>query len=122
MNGVAHALGNLTRIITKGTTPTTLGFNFVEDGIPFVRAQNLRDGTVDPDIDPLFISEDTHRALPRSIIAPGDVLISIAGAIGRVVTVLTSSLDMNCSQRFAIVKPKPDLPNPFLRHSCPSAE
>jgi type I restriction enzyme S subunit len=122
MNGGAHALGNLTKVITKGTTPTTLGFNFVEHGIPFVRAQNLRDGTVDPEIDPLFITEDTHRALARSMIAPGDVLISIAGTIGRVGVVPSTAIEMNCNQAVAIVRPKAELHNRFLFHWLQSAE
>jgi type I restriction enzyme, S subunit len=107
-------LAEVSHLITKGTTPTTLGFDFTDCGIPFVRAQSIQDGSVDPTADPLFISEETHRVLARSQIAPDDVLISIAGTIGRVGIVPIGSPAMNCNQAVAIVRPTPEIYGRYL--------
>lgn len=39
-------LGEEAEVITKGTTPTTLGKAFVENGIPFLRVQNILNGSI----------------------------------------------------------------------------
>ncbi len=103
-------------VITKGTTPTTLGHEFTESGVPFLRVQNIGGGTVTLDQNTLFIDESTHRILERSQICPGDVLVSIAGTIGRVGVVPEDVPPLNCNQAVAIVRPKKDIHRPFLRH------
>lgn len=101
-------------LITKGTTPTSLGHAFADRGIPFLRAQNLVGGTISVDADPMFISTDTHEALRRSIIQPNDVLISIAGTIGRAAVVPSEAEEMNCNQAVAIVRPSDKFNRRFL--------
>lgn len=97
-------LGDLADLITKGTTPTTLGLEFSDSGYPFLRVQNIKDGRVDLGTDALFISSQTHRALARSVVRPHDLLISIAGTIGRVAEVPESAPEMNCNQAVAIIR------------------
>ncbi len=41
------ALESLCQIVTKGTTPKTLGRSYAKRGIPFLRAENLQGGAVD---------------------------------------------------------------------------
>ncbi len=101
---VSAQLGELAALVTKGTTPTSVGFSFAESGIPFLRVQDLVDGTVDVSAVPLFIGSDADHALRRSRIKPGDVLISIAGTIGRCAIVPTDAPAMNCNQAVAIVR------------------
>ena len=96
-------LGQLCHVVTKGTTPTSLGFDFSEVGIPFLRIQNLNNRTVELD-DVLYISEQTHKALSRSIIRPKDFLITIAGTIGRVAIVPDEFPESNCNQAIAILR------------------
>lgn len=103
-------------LITKGTTPTTLGYAFSDSGVPFLRAQNLVDGSVSVEADPLFISESTHRALGRSKIKADDLLISIAGTIGRASLVPSNAPEMNCNQAVAIVRPSERVDRRFLLH------
>lgn len=103
-------------VITKGTTPTTLGHAFTDKGVPFLRAQNLVGGTVSVEADPLFISEDTHGALKRSVIKGDDVLISIAGTIGRASIVPKDAPEMNCNQAVAIVRPSERIDRRFMLH------
>ena len=105
----------LTQKVTKGTTPTTLGMEYVDEGIPFVRVQNLVDGRVDFSREALFIDRETHAALGRSQIHHGDVLISIAGTIGRAAVVRSTSA-LNCNQAVAIVRPQEEVDPDFLLH------
>lgn len=96
-------LGTLCSVVTKGTTPTTLGMSFEEDGVPFLRVQNISNFTVSLD-DILFISQSTHDSLERSKIKPGDFLITIAGTIGRTAIVPDDFPESNCNQAVAILR------------------
>lgn len=108
-------LADLSEVITKGTTPTTLGYDFTEIGVRFLRVQNIDGGRVNFERDTLFIDERTHAALSRSQIQPGDVLVSIAGTIGRAGVVPLDAPPLNCNQAVAIVRPKPLMSRRYLR-------
>ncbi|MCS0437179.1 restriction endonuclease subunit S [Vibrio diabolicus] len=97
------ALGDLCHTVTKGTTPTSIGYDFASEGIPFLRIQNLRDNSVNLD-DVLYIASSTHQALKRSTIKAGDVLITIAGTIGRTAIVPSDFPECNCNQAVAIIR------------------
>jgi type I restriction enzyme, S subunit len=116
MNWPKIKLADASDVITKGTTPTTMGFDFREVGIPFIRVQNLIDGTVSHNTDPLFISAETHKILKRSKIHPNDVLVSIAGTIGRVAIVPANAPEMNCNQAVAIMRPNAAIDRRYLLH------
>lgn len=124
MNARAVTLGEYTERVTKGTTPTTLGFSFTDSGIPLLRAQNLREDRIDFTEDVLYIARDTHLALARSQIRPGDVLTTIAGTIGRTVIVPGDAPEANCNQAIAIITPKANLHGQYLRYwlSSPAAQ
>ena len=75
-----YLLRDLCFIITKGTTPSTIGFSFTNEGINFIKSEQL---TNQRNIDYQkinYISEDAHARLSRSILQENDILISIAGA------------------------------------------
>lgn len=36
-----QSIGGMSDVVTKGTTPTTLGFEFVSAGVRFVKAENI---------------------------------------------------------------------------------
>jgi type I restriction enzyme S subunit len=108
------ALGQHAIRVTKGTTPTTLGYSFADSGIPLLRVQNLRGDHIDFAEDVLYVSEETHRALSRSQIRPGDVLTTIAGTIGRTVVVPANAPDANCNQAVAIITPRESLNSVYL--------
>lgn len=107
--------------VTKGTTPTTLGKTFSETGVPFLRAENLQNGTIDLSQGSLFIDEETDELLSRSRIRENDVLISIAGTIGRMAVTPSSTGHMNCNQAVAIVRPLGKVIPVFLMHCLASA-
>ncbi len=97
-------LRSYTTLITKGTTPTSVGLAFSGSGIPFLRVQNLAGGTIRFSEGDLFIDQAAHTALRRSHIRRGDLLVSIAGTIGRCAIVPPDAADMNCNQAVAIVR------------------
>jgi type I restriction enzyme, S subunit len=108
-------LGELAETITKGTTPTSLGMNFAEGGIAFLRVQNIEHGKVFFEKETLHIDEKTHRILKRSQIRARDILVTIAGSIGRAAIVPDNAPDLNCNQAVAIVRIQDKVFHPYLR-------
>jgi type I restriction enzyme S subunit len=98
------SLGDLVSTVTKGTTPQTLGRPYTVEGIPFLRAENLQGGRLVVDGGTLRIDQETHRLLARSVIRPNDVLLSIAGTIGRASIVGEDAAEMNCNQAVGIIR------------------
>lgn len=105
-------LKNLTTRITKGTTPTTMGFDFVDYGINFIKAEALN-GDSELDMQSFaYINDTAHNKLKRSILEKDDVLLTIAGVnIGKVGIVKQKHLPANTNQAVGIVRLKPDLAN-----------
>ena len=96
-------LGDICSVVTKGTTPTSLGFEFTKSGIPFLRIQNISDYSVSLS-EVLYIDDETHLALGRSKILSGDFLITIAGTVGKVAIVPDDINECNCNQAIAILR------------------
>ena len=71
-------LGDIATVITKGTTPTTLGFSFQDEGINFVKIESVSEnGTfISEKFD--HISDECHKNLKRSQLQENDILFSIA--------------------------------------------
>jgi type I restriction enzyme S subunit len=110
-------LGDAASIITKGTTPTTSGYQYIEEGIPFIKVENIIDNRVAINSVSQFISEDAHAALARSQFVEDDVLFSIAGTIGKTALVKKEYLPCNTNQAVAIIRGTNDLLVPdFLNY------
>ena len=58
-------LGDICTCITKGTTPTTVGFSFVEEGVNFVKVESFVDGKIDS-TKLTHITYECNLALSRS--------------------------------------------------------
>ncbi|WKZ52361.1 MAG: restriction endonuclease subunit S [Anaerolineales bacterium] len=102
-------LGEISEVISKGTTPTTHGVAFLDSGIPFLRAEDVVGGAVDVNSVKYYIDEKTHnKLLSRSQLQPGDFLITIAGSLGRVGYVPLNAPPLNCNQAVAFVRLKPN--------------
>ena len=97
-------LSDLATVITKGTTPTSLGFAFQNEGINFVKIESVDDnGTfIFEKFD--HISDGCHEKLKRSQLQENDILFSIAGAIGRTAIVTKDILPANTNQALAIIR------------------
>ena len=98
-------LGDVTSIITKGTTPTTLGKQFTNEGINFIKVQSIDEQGDILDDKLTNIDDETHELLKRSQLQESDILFSIAGAIGRVATVPKRFLPANTNQALAVIRP-----------------
>ncbi len=99
--------------ITKGTTPTTMGRPFVEEGINFIKAEALNGDTNLDESGFAFIDEETHQLLQRSILEENDVLVTIAGAnTGKCGFVRESDLPANTNQAVGIVRINHELAKP----------
>ena len=97
-------LGDIATVITKGTTPTSIGFNFQNDGINFVKIESIDENGnfVYNKFD--HISNECNEKLKRSQLQENDILFSIAGAIGRTAIVTKDILPANTNQALAIIR------------------
>jgi type I restriction enzyme, S subunit len=99
-------LKNECELITKGTTPTSLGKNFSTHGINFIKIESLTDeGYIIRD-KLAFIDKGTHNLLRRSQLKDKDILFSIAGALGRTALVKHDILPANTNQALALIRLK----------------
>jgi len=90
-------------LVTKGTTPTSIGLNFTDSGILFVKIESIVNNKIDKNMC-AFISSDTNLALSRSVLKENDILVSIAGALGRCAKVGNDILPANTNQALAIIR------------------
>jgi len=97
-------LRTLCDLITKGTTPTSVGHEFKNSGINFIKIESLEaDGKLIKE-KLGFIDADAHAKLFRSQLKLYDLLFSIAGALGRVAIVTDEFLPANTNQALAIIR------------------
>ncbi len=97
-------LGDVCELITKGTTPTSLGFQFVDSGVNFIKVESLTEaGEIVPQ-KVAYITKECHEALRRSQLKENDILFSIAGALGRIGIVGREIVPANTNQALAIVR------------------
>ena len=98
-------LGHLATKFGSGITPRGGATVYQEDGIPFLRSQNihfdgLRLGKV------ARIAPSLHQELSGSHVKPGDVLLNITGAsIGRACSIPDSFAEGNVNQHVCIIRP-----------------
>ena len=97
-------LDEICSTITKGTTPTTLKRSFVDYGVPFVKVESLTDSHQIDTNKLAFIDAETHEMLQRSKLKYKDLLISIAGTIGRFALVPKALPQANTNQAVALVR------------------
>ena len=111
-------LGDLCEVITKGTTPTSLGFKFIDKGVNFIKVESISDNGNFIKNKFAYINEDCNTALMRSQLQAGDILFSIAGALGRTAIVTEEILPANTNQALAIIRIKKDIKvdKKFLLH------
>lgn len=108
-------LKNVSKIISKGTTPSTIGSETTEEGeIRFLRAENLYENkiTVTPTF---YIDKETDEFLFRSRLETNDVLLVIAGAtLGRTGIVTEDILPANTNQAVCFIRPENVFPEFLL--------
>jgi type I restriction enzyme S subunit len=99
-------LKHFTHVVSKGTTPTTIGKVFLDEGIRFIKAENISNGRVANE-PATFIDASTNEFLKRSILYAYDVLMVIAGATtGKVGIIDYNQLPANTNQAVAFIRQK----------------
>ena len=96
---------SIAALVTKGTTPRGGNVAYSDIGVGFLRAENVA-GLDQLDLSKLnHIDEATHTGfLKRSILEADDVLITIAGTLGRTAIVKEENLPLNANQAVAIIR------------------
>src|SRR6202166_2713536 len=98
-------VAEITLVVTKGTTPTTLGRQFTDGGVNFIKAEALNG---DSGLDMAGVSnidDEIHELLKGSVLQEEDVLVTIAGAnVGKCGYVKAEHLPANSNQAVAIVR------------------
>lgn len=97
-------LQEISWLITKGSTPTSYGYQYTESGIRFVKVENIEKSRITTNGKSQFIDLATHNFLERSKLMEGDILFSIAGTIGRTGIVRKEDLPANTNQALAIIR------------------
>ena len=106
--------------VGSGSTPRGGGDVYSDNGIPFLRSQNVHfDGLHLEGV--VFISEEIHQNMNNTIVKHGDVLLNITGgSIGRSCVVDTHE-EMNVNQHVSILRTKESLINFYLNYCLVSS-
>lgn len=95
----AVPLRTLVRLVTKGETPLWRGDDYQQEGIPFLRAQNISpDGIIG---DTLRIEQAVDHRMKRSQLFGGEILYTMAGTIGIACIYLPENGRANINQAIA---------------------
>jgi type I restriction enzyme S subunit len=99
-------LSEISELITKGTTPTTNGYTYLNEGVNFVKVESIHaNGSFIPRMF-AHVGEDCHNSFKRSQLKSDDILFTIAGALGRSTLVTDDILPANTNQAVAIIRLK----------------
>jgi type I restriction enzyme, S subunit len=98
------SLKEIATVITKGTTPTSLGHKFTPSGINFLKVESLNENGGFIKSKFAFIDSACHEILKRSQLVDGDVLVSIAGALGRTAIVTADICPANVNQALSLIR------------------
>ena len=111
-------LKELCNVITKGTTPTTLGKSFTTYGINYIKAESITNYHAIDLKKIAFIDETTNQKLKRSILKEGDIIFTIAGTLGRFSLIDKKILPANTNQAIAIIRANREKISSNYLYSC----
>ena len=98
-------VGKLAARVTVGHVGPTKG-KYVPEGVPFLRSQNVRADYFDPS-GLVYISPHFHRALAKSVLSPGDVVIVRSGVNRGMACVVPEFLgEANCADLVIVQRPE----------------
>ena len=121
-------LGDLTTKISSGSTPKGGNKNYVDQGIVFLRSQNVWRNRIELD-DVVYIDDATHEKMKKSSLKHGDILITKTGRIntensslGRAAMFLGEDDSANVNGHVYLVRPKPDVLKEFVLYIMTTPE
>ena len=98
---------DLSNIISKGTTPSTMGGELIDKGVRFLKAENIGKSEYVKLTPEFYISEQVNDQLARSKLEENDVLVIIAGATTGMASILQKELlPCNTNQAVSFIRPK----------------
>ena len=113
VKGGINLQDSLIKNITYGHTPSGGKNTYTDKGILFIRSGQLNDFFLDL-TDKVYISENTHRKMQRSVIKGRDVLVATVGAtIGAVAITPEIIKEANCNQAVGILRTDEKRLNPY---------
>lgn len=77
---------------------------YVADGVPFLRSQNVRENRFDPS-GLVYISREFHERLSKSRLQPGDLVIVRSGSVGTACVVPETLPEANCADLVVVQRP-----------------
>ena len=120
-NWIWVRLGELTKVITKGSSPKWQGVNYTdaENGILFVTSENVGNGKMLFE-NRKYVQKQFNEIHPASILQKGDILTNIVGAsIGRTAIFDEDTNTANTNQAVCIIRLiNQDIADYILRYLC----
>jgi len=127
-NWKVEQLKNLSTKISSGSTPVGGSKVYVEEGIPFLRSQNVWRRRLELD-DVVYIDEVTHRKMNKTSLKNKDILITKTGRIntensslGRAAMFLGEDDSANINGHVYLIRPKPEAMNEFILYIITTKE
>ena len=97
-------VGQVTFLVTKGSSPKWQGFSYVDKGILFLRSQNVVWGDINLS-DIACLPKAFNEKQKKSILKKGDVLLNLVGAsIGRAAIASDELEGANMNQAVALIR------------------
>ncbi|MFA9187698.1 restriction endonuclease subunit S [Flavobacterium magnesitis] len=97
-------LGEVTSKINSGKTPLGGDAVYTNEGILFIRSQNVNNDKLELE-NPVFIPEEINKGMKNSIVHPNDILLNITGAsLGRSCVVPEEFNIGNVNQHVCIIR------------------
>jgi type I restriction enzyme S subunit len=91
-------------LITKGTTPSNIGEDYSDSSeVRFLKGEDINDGEILVE-GKTFISKEVDEKLKRSQLKAGDLLVVIAGTLGKSAIVKNEILPANTNQAISLVR------------------
>jgi type I restriction enzyme S subunit len=78
---------------------------YIEEGIPFLRSQNVRENRFDPE-GLQFICQEFHKKLSKSSLQPGDLVVVRSGSVGVACVIPETLKEANCSDLVIVKQPQ----------------
>ena len=96
----------LSSIISKGTTPSTIGEEVIDSGdVRYIKSENIVDGNLKTEPE-FYISKGTNELIKRSKLKELDILVVIAGAmVGKTAVMQADFLPANTNQAVSFIRP-----------------
>ncbi|MCL4360348.1 hypothetical protein M1555_03795 [Patescibacteria group bacterium] len=94
-------------LISFGAYDLTNYIEWVEDGIPFIEANNIKEGYIDYN-DVKFIDNRSDEILKKSRVYEGQVLLAMSGSVGNAAMALNIPQKLNSNQDIVKISLKPN--------------